>query len=119
VRVAEPLQAEAFACGFPIGESAFANLCSSAHSLPLAPHGGSFFSAGRGLGLGANVSAHEAYLCAELNSITSWRVPFYGAMRRKKPKKQNNKATLAELLKEMAQPRVAQSARRFPEVNKI
>jgi len=52
-----------------IRDSAFANLCSSAHSLPLAPHGGSFFSAGRGLGLGANVSAYVASECAELNSI--------------------------------------------------
>ena len=46
-------------------------------------------------------------------------VPFYGAMRCKKSKKQKDKETLAEVFKEMAQPRFAKSARRFPEVNKI
>jgi hypothetical protein len=119
VRVAESLQAEAFACGFPIGESAFANLCSSAHSLPLAPHGTSFFLAGRRFGLEAKASAYVASECAELNSINSWRVPFYSAMRCKKSKKQKDKETVAEVFKEMAQPRVAQSARRYKNTNAV
>jgi len=46
-------------------------------------------------------------------------VPFYGAMRCKKSKKQKDKETVAEVFKEMAQSRFAKSARRFPEVNKI
>jgi hypothetical protein len=70
-------------------------------------------------GLEAKASAHVAHECAELNSINSWRVPFYGAMRCKKSKKQKDKETLAEVFKEMAQPRFSKSARRFPEVNKI
>ena len=61
------------------------------------------------------MSAHEAYLCAKLNSINLWRVPFYRAMRCKKSKKQKDKETLAEVFKEMAQPRFAKSARRYKE----
>jgi len=53
--------------------------------------------------------------CAELNSFNSWRVPFYGAMRCKKSKKQKDKETLAEVFKEMAQSRFAKSARRNKE----
>jgi hypothetical protein len=79
----------------------------------------SFFLAGGRFGLEAKASAYVASECAELNSINSWRVPFYSAMRCKKSKKQKDKETLAEVFKEMAQPRFVKSARRFPEVNKI
>jgi hypothetical protein len=39
--------------------------------------------------------------------------PSHGSMRKKKTKKQSAKATLAEVLKEMAKPRVAMSARQY------
>ena len=98
-----------------IRDNGFANLCSSAHSLPLVPHGASVFLAGRRFGLEAKSSAYVASECAKLNSINLWRVPFYRAMRCKKSKKQKDKETLAEVFKEMAQPRFVKSARRYKE----
>src|ERR1700746_1674365 len=88
----------------------------SRSSIPsrLHPTAASLFLARRRFGfLQAKASAYVE--CAELNSITSWRVPFYRAMRCKKSKKQKDKETLAEVFKEMAQPRFVKSARRYKE----
>jgi hypothetical protein len=68
----------------------------------------SFFLAGGRFGLEAKASAYVASECAELNSINSWRVPFYSAMRCKKSK---NTVAVTGIMAGRPHPQVAISIR--------